>query len=100
MEKNLVVMSQDERDVLKVMSPVLSGKRSQAEAAELLDLEVRQVRRIQRRLEEEGDGGVVHRLRGRPSNHQVDQAVRKQVLEIYPPGVQRLWPDVLRREAI
>jgi transposase len=83
MEKNLVLMSQDERDALKVMSLVLLGKRTQAEAAELLGLSIRQVRRIQRRLEEEGDGGLAHRLRGRPSNHHLDQAVRKQVLKIY-----------------
>lgn len=52
-----IAMSQSERDLLKVMAAVLLGKRSQAEAARLLQLSVRQVRRIQRRLEQEGDAG-------------------------------------------
>lgn len=50
------------------MQPVLRGERTQAEAARLLELGVRQVRRIQRRLEADGDRAAVHGLRGRPSN--------------------------------
>jgi hypothetical protein len=51
MEKDRIEMSQRERDVLKVMSAVLSGKRTQVEAARLLKRSTRQIRRIQRRLE-------------------------------------------------
>ena len=51
-------MSQRERGVLKVMGPVLVGERTQAEACRLLGKTVRQVRRIQRRLEAEGDVGA------------------------------------------
>src|SRR5271154_5233862 len=83
MEQDLVEMSRRERDVLKVMSLVLKGERSQVEAARLLNRGVRQVRRIQRRLEIEGDGGVVHRLRGRPSNHRLEESVRRTALDIY-----------------
>ncbi len=62
-----ISMSVRERDVLKVMGPVLSEKRTQVEAVRLLRKSVRQVRRIAVRLEAEGDRGVIHRLRGRPS---------------------------------
>jgi len=48
MEKDRIEMSQRERDVLKVMSLVLSGKRTQAEAARLLKRSTRQVRFKQR----------------------------------------------------
>jgi len=57
-------MSQHERDILKTMQPVLTGRRTVAEAARLLRLDVRQVRRIRRRLAAEGDAGVVHRRDG------------------------------------
>jgi len=76
-------MTQRERDVLKVMSLVLKGQRTQAEAARLLKLCVRQVCRIAVRLKKEGDGAVVHQLRGRPSNRRIDQAVKKQALSLY-----------------
>ncbi len=52
-----ISMSQSERDVLKVMGLVLTGERTQPEAARLLGKSIRQVRRIQRRLESEGDAG-------------------------------------------
>src|SRR3954469_21950063 len=83
MEKDLIEMSQRERDVLKVMSAVLKWERTQAEAGRLLGRSERQVRRIQRRLEAEGDAGAVHRLRGKPSNRAVDEAVRRSALDLY-----------------
>jgi hypothetical protein len=78
-----IEMSRRERDVLKVMAPVLEGLRTQVEAARLLRRSVRQVRRIQRRLEAEGDRGVVHRARGKPSNRCLDAALRQRVLAAY-----------------
>ena len=78
-----ISMSQRERDVLTILRGVLRGERSQAEAARLLGLSSRHVRRLQRKLQTHGDGALVHRLRGRPSNHRLDPALRKAVLEAY-----------------
>jgi hypothetical protein len=78
-----IEMSQHERDILKVMEPVLRGERTQAEAARLLGLSVRQVRRLQNKLEAFGAAAVVHGLRGRPSNHCKAPAFRQQVLDAY-----------------
>lgn len=83
MNKDRIEMSQHERDRLKVMSPVLTGKRTQAEAARLLKLSIRQVRRLQRRLESHGDGGVIHKLRGKASNNRKDNAFRQKVVDLY-----------------
>jgi transposase len=77
-----IAMSQRERDLLKVMAPVLQGQRTQAEAARLADLSVRQIRRLQRKLEG-GDEALVHGLRGRPSNRRLKSALRQQVLAVY-----------------
>lgn len=82
-DRNRVEMSQRERDVLKVMQPVLDGGRTQAEAARLLRLSTRQVRRIQRKIEACGDAALVHGLRGKPSNHRHEPALRRKVLKAY-----------------
>jgi Helix-turn-helix domain len=82
-DRNRVAMSQRERDVLKVMQPVLEGKRTQADAARLLKLSTRQIRRIQLKLEDDGDAALVHGLRGKPSNHRHEPALRKKVLQAY-----------------
>lgn len=78
-----IAMSQKERDVLTILRGVLRGERSQAEAARLLGLSSRHVRRLQRKLQTHGDGALVHRLRGRPSNHRLDPALRQAALEAY-----------------
>jgi hypothetical protein len=83
MEKDLISMSQRERDVLKVMSGVLKGDRTQVEAARLLGRSVRQIRRLCQRMKFEGDGVVVHGLRGKPSNHRLDEAMRASAVRLY-----------------
>lgn len=82
MEKDLIEMSRRERDVLKVIAQVREKKCSGAKAARLLGLSDRQVRRIVRRVEAEGDGGVVHKLRGRASNHAAAAKVKEAVLKL------------------
>jgi len=84
-----IEMSQRERDKLKVMHGVLKGERSQVEAARLLRLSTRQVRRLQRKLEAQGDGALVHGLRGRPSNRRADGGLRAAVVKAY----RRDYPD-------
>lgn len=83
MEKARIEMSQRERDVLTVMSGVLKGERTQAEAARLLKRSERQVRRLVVRMKAEGDQAVVHGLRGQPSNRRLAAATRREVLELY-----------------
>ncbi|MGO9923582.1 MAG: helix-turn-helix domain-containing protein [Isosphaeraceae bacterium] len=88
-------MSQHERDVLVVMKGVLQGERRQQEAGRLLRLSERQVRRIQRRLEAEGDGAVVHHLRGRSSNRQLNVKLREQI-QLHKPA----WPGLRQGRAV
>lgn len=78
-----IAMNQRERDLLKVMGPVLQGQRTQSEAARLAGLSVRQIRRLQRQLEQGGDAALVHGLRGQPSNRRFPAKLRRQVLAAY-----------------
>ncbi len=83
MDRERIAMSQRERDVLKVLDAVEEGTRSQREAGRLIRRTPRQVRRILCRLKAEGDRGVIHRLRGRPSNRRIDPDLRRGVIEAY-----------------
>lgn len=73
-------MSRKERDRLKVLAALAEGRLRQRQAAGLLGLSVRQVRRVLRRYEAEGDAGLVHRARGRPSNRRLPQALRRRAV--------------------
>ena len=82
-EGDRIEMSQRERDRLRVLRDVEEGRFSQVKAAELLKIGVRQLRRLQERWRREGDGALVHRLRGRPSNRRHDEVLKKKVLQAY-----------------
>jgi transposase len=75
-------MSRKERDRLKVMDQLAQGRITQQQAAERLGMSARQVRRLQGRYAAEGDRGLVHTLRGRPSNRRIDPAVRERAIEL------------------
>jgi transposase len=75
--------SQHELDILKVLAPVIEGQRTQAEAARLLGITPRHVRRLLRRIQAGGDNAIGHGLRGRPSNRQADHDQRRRILREY-----------------
>src|SRR5207237_9791010 len=83
-----LLMSENERELLKVFERVKRGELQQVEAAEICGLSYRQTRRLYQRYRKLGDGGLVHRGRGRPSNRgyatEFQQAVMARYQERYP----------------
>ena len=73
-------MSRKERDRLKVMAALAERRLRQSDAAWRLGLSERQVRRILGRYRAEGDAGLVHRARGRPSNRRLPAKTRERAL--------------------
>jgi hypothetical protein len=78
-----IQMSQGERRRLEIFSQVKQGKMTLMQVRDLLGLSYRQVKRLWRQYQAVGDLGLVHGLRGRPSNHQSALQVREQVLGRY-----------------
>ena len=83
METERITLSQRERDRLKVLHEVQQKHFSQVAAAERLKLTDRHVRRMLMRICERGDSGMVHGLRGRPSNRKLAAACT-EVLALSP----------------
>ena len=78
-----ISMSQRERHRLEAFSRVRRGEITLAKASELLGLSYRQAKRCFGRYREEGDRGLVHRLRGQPSNRQTDARKKRRILAVY-----------------
>lgn len=76
------LMSQKEVQRLTVLRRVLDEGLGQVQAAQQLGVSVRQIKRLCRRLREEGAGGLVSRRRGRPSNRRIDLALRQRYLDL------------------
>jgi transposase len=84
-----ISMSQRERHCLEAFARVRRGEITLVKAGELLGLSYRQAKRCFRRYRVEGDKGLVHRLRGRPSNRQADAKRKRRVLAVY----EKKYPD-------
>jgi len=69
--EGLLTMSTREADRLKVIHEVLAGKLKQRQAGQQLRRSRRQIIRLCKRVRREGHRGIIHGLRGRPSNHQL-----------------------------
>ena len=82
-EQELLLLTQKERDRLKVLHEVEQGHLTQAQGAEQLGMSERWVREMVRRLRCRGDRAVVHGLRGKRSNRQIDKGVRQRVVRLY-----------------
>ena len=94
-----LLMSQRERDRLKVIHEVASGeggaaRLTQARAGELLGLSERQVRRLVKRYRQQGDAGLIHRSRGRPSNRRLPTKLRAQAMKRMRKAYQGFGPTL------
>lgn len=76
-------MSRKERNRLAIMVQVKQRKLSLGQSADVLRLSYRQVKRIWRRYQRQGDAGLVHRLRGRPSARRKAPELRGRILARY-----------------
>src|SRR5437899_2991413 len=82
-------MSQRDRERLKVLHEAEKGHLTQRQAGERLKLSERWVRKLVGRLGKEGDGGILHRLRGRASKRKIPEAVRQRAVRL----VRREYAD-------
>ena len=97
-------MSRKERDRITIMVGIKQRQLTLAAAARLLGLSYRQTRRAWRRYQTQGDAGLVHRLRGRPSPQRKPPPVRARVLaryrQRYPDFGPTLAAEYLAREGL
>src|SRR5260221_6478093 len=79
----ILTMSRKERDRMTVMVGVKEEELTLVQAAELMAVGYRQSKRIWKRYQADGDAGLVHRLRGKPSARRKPPALRAQALARY-----------------
>lgn len=82
-EQDMIRMSRRETKRLHIIHKALDGQITQAEAARLIDISDRQIRRMIRRIREEGDEGICHRSRGKASNRRLPRKVKERVLKLF-----------------
>jgi len=81
--KDIIMARQKELKRLHVIHKAIEGQITQAEAAGITGLSERQIRRIVKRITEEGDKGIVHKSRGRASNRSKPQKLKDRLIGLY-----------------
>ena len=82
-------MSYEELDRVSVVQRVVDKRLTQREAARMLGLTSRQVRRLVRAYQRDGPAGLASKRRGRPSNRRICLGLRFEALEL----VRELYCD-------
>ena len=85
--EDIIMVRQRELKRLHVIRKVMEGTVTQRDAAGLISLTERQIRRIVKRIREEGDEGIRHKSRGRPSKRKLP--FKERIVELY----RERYPD-------
>lgn len=70
-----------EQEKITVITSIFQGKITNGEAATTLKLSLRQIKRLKKAVREKGSEALIHQLKGKLSNHHIDEAVKTQVLK-------------------
>jgi len=81
--KDILMMSREEVQRYQIIRKILDAEINQQEAAEYLGRSDRQVRRIIRKVREEGESGVIHKLRGKTGCRRINEKIRRRILQLY-----------------
>lgn len=82
-EQEQLLLTQKERDWLKVLHEIKQGHLTQAQGAGQLGISERWVREMVRRVRQRGDRAVIHGLRGKRSNRRTEQKLQERAVRLY-----------------
>jgi transposase len=82
MKQDTFTLSQKELQRVSVISACIKGDMACARAAGLLCLSVRQIKRLKKRMREDGEAALAHANRGRPSPRRLSDALRQRILQL------------------
>src|SRR3989338_8747909 len=75
----LIPMSQKELNRYDIIKRLIRKEINGSEAANLLTLSTRQIRRLKSKVKEKGAFGLIHGNRGKPSNHQLPKIEKERI---------------------
>ncbi len=82
-DKDIIKMNIKELKRAHVVNKVLEKQMKQVQAASLLGLTERQIRRIVKRVRNEGEAGIIHKSRGAPSSRAYPANLKESAINLY-----------------
>jgi hypothetical protein len=84
-----ITMSLPEVKKYDIIKKILSKELNGSEAAELLNLTTRHIRRLKKKVKERGIKGLIHGNRGKLSNHRMPEKKKNRIVDL----INRKYPD-------
>src|SRR5579863_136853 len=82
MRQETYTLSQKELQRVSVISACIKGDMACARAAALLCLSVRQIKRLKKRMRQDGEAALAHANRGRPSHRRLSGVIRQRIVQL------------------
>lgn len=90
--EDIIIMSRKEVKKLNIIRQVIEKRIRWREASNFLEVSMRQIARMLKRVKELGDEGITHRLRGKPSNRRCED--KGKILNIYKNKYEDFGPTL------
>jgi len=96
----LLAMSNREITRLEVMQRIKDKRLTQKEAARMVSLSVRQIKRLYRAYKAQGARGLVSQRRGKPSNHRLDAETQQKAIDLLYEHYRDFGPTLAHEKLI
>ena len=87
--ENKIIMSKKEIDRISIMQKIMDKQISQVDAAKVMGISSRQMRRLVKRVRDGGIQNIIHQSRGVPSKRRLTEEMKSRIIHIY----QTHYPD-------
>lgn len=75
------ILSNEEQQRLDIIKAAIQRKITNGRAAKILCISPRQVQRLKKAVKTEGDEAVIHKLKGKKSNHCINSSIKENLLK-------------------
>jgi hypothetical protein len=73
-------LTKREQEKLAIINGTLAGQYTNSQAAKMLGISTRQIKRLKKKVLLEGVTAVIHQLKGKQSNHHIDENIKEKAL--------------------
>jgi len=96
----LLTMSNREITRIEAMQRIKDKRLTQKEAARMLNLSIRQVKRLYRAYKAHGAKGIISARRGKPSNNRLDVQVEQQAIDLIQERYRDFGPTLAHEKLV
>lgn len=75
------ILSNEEQQRLDIIKATIQRKITNRQAAKMMCISPRQVQRLKKAIKIEGDEAIIHKLKGKKSNHCIDSSIKENLLK-------------------